>query len=90
VAPTKSPSHERSRLWRHILHHVSATWKSCVLAHATSLTPGSSGLQTPRLKRLAEIVSAQAIAQQEKFESDEYETNGEDLADVDEVDVDGA
>jgi myosin-5 len=27
-----------------------------------------SGLQTPRLKRLAEIVSAQAIAQQEKAE----------------------
>jgi myosin-5 len=27
-----------------------------------------SGLQTPRLKRLAEIVSAQAIAQQEKGE----------------------
>ena len=26
------------------------------------------GLQTPRLKRLAEIVSAQAIAQQEKFD----------------------
>jgi len=26
------------------------------------------GLQTPRLKRLAEIVSAQAIAQQEKME----------------------
>lgn len=28
-----------------------------------------SGLQTPRLKRLAEIVSAQAIAQQEKLEN---------------------
>lgn len=27
-----------------------------------------TGLQTPRLKRLAEIVSAQAIAQQEKAE----------------------
>lgn len=27
------------------------------------------GLQTPRLKRLAEIVSAQAIAQQEKIDS---------------------
>jgi myosin V len=27
-----------------------------------------AGLQTPRLKRLAEIVSAQAIAQQEKLE----------------------
>lgn len=35
-----------------------------------------TGLQTPRLKRLAEIVSAQAIAQQEKFdmaEDEEYE-----------------
>ena len=36
-----------------------------------------AGLQTPRLKRLAEIVSAQAIAQQEKadFGSPEL-TNG--------------
>lgn len=32
------------------------------------LTIVYSGLQTPRLKRLAEIVSAQAIAQQEKLE----------------------
>jgi myosin V len=45
-----------------------------------------AGLQTPRLKRLAEIVSAQAIAQQEKLEY----TNGDDfegqhqLAEVDE------
>lgn len=29
----------------------------------------STGLQTPRLKRLAEIVSAQAIAQQEKLDN---------------------
>jgi myosin-5 len=29
-----------------------------------------SGLQTPRLKRLAEIVSQQAIAQQEKMDYD--------------------
>lgn len=35
--------------------------------HAGVLTC-PSGLQTPRLKRLAEIVSAQAIAQQEKME----------------------
>lgn len=27
-----------------------------------------TGLQTPRLKRLAEIVSAQAMAQQERME----------------------
>lgn len=39
----------------------------------------TSGLQTPRLKRLAEIVSQQAIAQQEKMEFDD--TNG----DVEEV-----
>ncbi|KAI1437262.1 putative myosin MYO2 [Xylaria sp. CBS 124048] len=32
-----------------------------------------SWLQTPRLKRLAEIVSAQAIAQQENLEAEEYE-----------------
>lgn len=38
-----------------------------------------TGLQTPRLKRLAEIVSAQAIAQQEKidYEVDEdFDGNG--------------
>jgi len=47
-------------------------------------------LQTPRLKRLAEIVSAQAIAQQEKLE---YSSEGgdfdnhsmNDLAEVDEA-----
>jgi myosin V len=49
-----------------------------------------TGLQTPRLKRLAEIVSAQAIAQQEKFESEDYETNGDDFAEEDEIEVDGA
>lgn len=46
------------------------------------------GLQTPRLKRLAEIVSAQAIAQQEKLEysngDDGYDTR-ETLAEVHEV-----
>ena len=38
-----------------------------------------SGLQTPRLKRLAEIVSAQAIAQQEKLEypSPQYDSVSE-------------
>jgi len=35
------------------------------------------GLQTPRLKRLAEIVSQQAIAQQEKLEFDDVTTNGD-------------
>lgn len=33
----------------------------------------AAGLQTPRLKRLAEIVSAQAIAQQEKLDYEEAE-----------------
>lgn len=41
------------------------------------------GLQTPRLKRLAEIVSAQAIAQQEKLDDDdEYEGEGDLVEDV--------
>lgn len=52
-----------------------------------------TGLQTPRLKRLAEIVSAQAIAQQEKVEypNGDGNSNGygrqhiNDLAEVDEV-----
>jgi myosin-5 len=35
------------------------------------------GLQTPRLKRLAEIVSQQAIAQQEKMEFDTPSPAGE-------------
>ncbi|KAL9945393.1 hypothetical protein ACHAQF_007478 [Verticillium nonalfalfae] len=46
-----------------------------------------SWLQTPRLKRLAEIVSAQAIAQQEKLEygpDDDGFGNNDDLAEVDE------
>lgn len=49
------------------------------------------GLQTPRLKRLAEIVSAQAIAQQEKLGMsgetyddgqalDQVQDQGEDIA----------
>jgi len=47
------------------------------------------GLQTPRLKRLAEIVSAQAIAQQEKLEfgsqGDDYDNHSmNDLTEVDE------
>ncbi|TPX15148.1 uncharacterized protein E0L32_004706 [Thyridium curvatum] len=43
-----------------------------------------SWLQTPRLKRLAEIVSAQAIAQQEKFDMSSYDGN-DDLGDVEEA-----
>ena len=39
-----------------------------VITALETYTP--SWLQTPRLKRLAEIVSAQAIAQQEKIENE--------------------
>ncbi len=39
-----------------------------VITALETYTP--SWLQTPRLKRLAEIVSAQAVAQQEKLELD--------------------
>lgn len=51
-----------------------------VITALETYTP--SWLQTPRLKRLAEIVSAQAVAQQEKLEfevperQDTGETNG--------------
>ena len=41
---------------------------------------GSTGLQTPRLKRLAEIVSAQAIAQQEKLDYEGQIPNGNGIA----------
>lgn len=43
------------------------------------------GLQTPRLKRLAEIVSAQALAQQEKFEYSSQGYENGDLVEVDEA-----
>ncbi|EON66577.1 hypothetical protein W97_05822 [Coniosporium apollinis CBS 100218] len=46
-----------------------------VITALETYTP--SWLQTPRLKRLAEIVSAQAIAQQEKLEFDHPNGNGE-------------
>ena len=39
------------------------------------ITDWITGLQTPRLKRLAEIVSAQAIAQQEKLEYPQDDSN---------------
>jgi myosin-5 len=39
------------------------------------MTDSLTGLQTPRLKRLAEIVSAQAIAQQEKLEYTQDDSN---------------
>ena len=53
---------------------------SCEFSKAADLRMGieandscALGLQTPRLKRLAEIVSAQAIAQQEKLEAGEVD-----------------
>lgn len=47
-----------------------------------------TGLQTPRLKRLAEIVSAQAIAAQEKMEygSQSGYENGYENGDIEEMD----
>ncbi|RYP19715.1 hypothetical protein DL767_009597 [Monosporascus sp. MG133] len=59
-----------------------------VITALETYTP--SWLQTPRLKRLAEIVSAQAIAQQEKLEAEEYGANGEGFAEADEAEVDAA
>jgi len=52
-----------------------------VITALETYTP--SWLQTPRLKRLAEIVSAQAIAQQEKLEyaDDEEAEDSNDLTD---------
>ncbi len=50
----------------------------------TQLLITLAGLQTPRLKRLAEIVSAQALAQQEKLDMGDFEGN-HDLAEVDEA-----
>lgn len=43
---------------------------ACLILHIADL---EVGLQTPRLKRLAEIVSSQAIAQQEKLEFDDLD-----------------
>lgn len=60
-----------------------------VLVHCSPVTNILIGLQTPRLKRLAEIVSAQAIAQQEKMEfgsqGGDYDNHSmNDLTEVDE------
>lgn len=62
----KSRSLGLSRPWRPTHRPVCDLAESFV-AFESSLTI-QTGLQTPRLKRLAEIVSAQAMAQQEKFE----------------------
>lgn len=96
VVPTRLPSRVLLPLWKHTRHHVSQII-SCYFRKGLWLTENSStGLQTPRLKRLAEIVSAQAIAQQEKLEyadddeyGDEHEHEHEhrELPDVHEVEV---
>ena len=58
-----------------------------VITALETYTP--SWLQTPRLKRLAEIVSAQAVAQQEKLEFEVLEPHdngeGNGLAEVNDV-----
>lgn len=59
---------------RHPISHfncVPSAAAHLLLVHG--LTYLISGLQTPRLKRLAEIVSAQALAQQERLEYDDEE-----------------
>ena len=57
-----------------------------VITALETYTP--SWLQTPRLKRLAEIVSAQAVAQQEKVGLDLPEhPNGEDMNGVTDSDL---
>lgn len=64
----KSPSLGLSPPWRpthRLVRDPTNLFK--ILADPQSLTV-RIGLQTPRLKRLAEIVSAQAMAQQEKLE----------------------
>lgn len=59
-----------------------------VITALETYTP--SWLQTPRLKRLAEIVSAQAVAQQDKLTFDPEPPNlddGQDLAEVSDVEL---
>lgn len=56
-----------------------------VITALETYTP--SWLQTPRLKRLAEIVSAQAVAQQEKLEFEIPSHHGDDVQDFSANDV---
>jgi len=79
VGHMKLQSRDKSLLWRRSHLPVSPRPTSCKNQWYTNLTPG---LQTPRLKRLAEIVSAQALAQQERLEY-ELDANGIDDADGD-------
>jgi len=77
VDPMRSLSLVSSQLWKHILHLV----RNPPMIPFIPVTHRFTGLQTPRLKRLAEIVSAQAIAQQEKLEYSQDDIN--DLSDSD-------
>lgn len=70
---TRSLSHVLLQLWK-LIHHLVSGFQSWEGQTANFI---SKGLQTPRLKRLAEIVSAQAMAQQEKLEIE----NGAPIAD---------
>lgn len=63
------PSPVLSQPWRRTLLLVSYLFLKITCDRADNRL----GLQTPRLKRLAEIVSAQAIAQQEKLDYPEDE-----------------
>jgi len=63
----RSQSPGSSRPWRHTHHPVRDRPLASLPLHPAR-TNCPVGLQTPRLKRLAEIVSAQAMAQQEKLE----------------------
>lgn len=68
--PTRSLSLVSSPLSKHTPRLVSHY--ADILGNQTDC---DTGLQTPRLKRLAEIVSAQAIAQQEKLEYPQDDSN---------------
>lgn len=67
----RSLSRESSPRWKRTRRPVGdslAIWRICL--STMQLLTAQLGLQTPRLKKLAEIVSAQAMAQQEKLEID--------------------
>jgi hypothetical protein len=69
--------------WRHTHHLVSKSTYEIIWFADWYL-----GLQTPRLKRLAEIVSTQAMAQEEKQlfdQSNGDEMNGQQFASAEEV-----
>ena len=89
AARMKSPNLELSLRLKHIHHLVCCVpfISDCYHAYSADIVLVSLGLQTPRLKRLAEIVSAQAIAQQERLEfgnGTEYKGADEDIAEADE------